>query len=68
LAQHTKTGNFSKMTTKYTKWPLFTNEADKILQTHLPITKAMIFFHILLAQHVSALNWVLFRCYCAYST
>jgi hypothetical protein len=34
----------------------------KFLQTHPPITKAIRFFHTLIAQHVSTLNWVLFRC------
>jgi hypothetical protein len=29
------------------------------LQTHPPITKAPRFYHILFAQHVSTLNWVL---------
>jgi hypothetical protein len=27
-----------------------------------PITKAIRFFHTLFAQHVSTLNWALFRC------
>jgi hypothetical protein len=35
----------------------------KFLQTHPPITKAIRFFHTLLAKHVLTLNWVLFRCF-----
>jgi hypothetical protein len=35
---------------------------EKFLQTHPPIAKAIRFFHTLFAQHVSTLNWVLFRC------
>jgi hypothetical protein len=35
---------------------------EKFLQTQPPITKAKRFFHTLFAQHVSTLNWVLFRC------
>jgi hypothetical protein len=31
------------------------------LQTHPPIKKAIRFFHTLFAQHVTTLNWVLFR-------
>jgi hypothetical protein len=34
---------------------------EKVLQTHPPITNAIIFFHTLFAQHVSTLNCVLFR-------
>jgi hypothetical protein len=35
----------------------------KFWKTHPPITKAIIFFHTLFAQHISTLNWVLFVCY-----
>jgi hypothetical protein len=34
----------------------------KVLKSHPPITKAVRFFYALFSQHVSTLNWVLFRC------